>query len=1148
MQLMTAFKQHFPEFPMINAIDAEKFYMFCQESLNNSRRLQRIPQKLLKIEDSLSIQQAPLFEALIPLIPHDVNFHFFQLLLQDSCQLCFNTEILISQLWCAYLQEYLSAPHALEALTIAKNLIVQPSQIAGLLIAMMQCHYSVTQILESGLFQDFFIRNSFDFSKIETTCAILRKRQTESPLIELFLNRLNEISCGLDLYPLMALDASIKIEKPENLGITTISQAFEFPQQLFKQFMDIFGGEFLSDIIFSQLSVNSHDLLQSWLASQTPTKISSFYTHLLLSTHHQKLIDVFKIIFSLTPKAMISQLLEHDTRLFWPIVAICPESLKKTKAEIIEEILKQPINEKNQWFVAEVCKNRKYESVKEKLYGALFILQFSLLQSEEESSIIVDLYHYKKTRHWCETYSRKMVKDLKEIIESSCVHFTIDDFININDFFHLKRRDLNQLRSFGYEQSEYPKDCYDFCAMVLTCLFQSQTNKDLMQWLNIMSYFHQGNPDFQREYQLKILETWFDFTHSIDIRTFIYTHLFLSFQQDVKKLSKQKRFDLAEAAYQSPFSLSCFLQLYPSEEKKLKALTCKIKKHQVPLSIFSLTRPDYFQIIIEALQSETLVNFLSGFFHKQEPLWFHAPLRECYRTIQKKCSLIQRTFLLTQKNSKDANIIELNLDKPDFIQQIMDDYGKIDVCYWDKISFSYLENLYYQALNHPETFNLLFNSMSDHTQIEILLRKNKEHNLLEMIIPNREILKNILTQLDYHTKRFVYRLYAKEILIEHRHDLDILNLIFKQIPSLSLLNIVLQPVEHQYRFLMIDLLIQTPGVLCEILQKLKSYQRKILFNIHQKALINHLCKQKNSDFILSFEYLPSEELYGFIESDEFFHFILCDANALSSYLENLSTQDIQGFLSHQNSKGENWLLAAPIHHLTLDMILSYSPNPENLINHTLICKSINQPECLKVILDYIPIEKRGDWILSLEKIYLQNLINLESLIYLIAKIPENQQASLLIIKHQRHQSTFQWLLHEFNALIKLMPHLTQESKTLLNHKIIQHTQELQSFKKFPEKIKSLLEYFNPLEKFKFLLALCQEFSDDAITPLIKLEIMKFAISSLDHIDSLSPRQFSNEQKKNPMWYHIKHSRFFKDCVPHLITRGQELDLCQFQNI
>ena len=129
-----------------------------------------------------------------------------------------------------------------------------------------------------------------------------------------------------------------------------------------------------------------------------------------------------------------------------------------------------------------------------------------------------------------------------------------------------------------------------------------------------------------------------------------------------------------------------------------------------------------------------------------------------------------------------------------------------------------------------------------------------------------------------------------------------------------------------------------------------------------------------------------------------------------------------------------------------------------------------------------------------------------------------------------------------------MPHLTQESKTLLNHKIIQHTQELQSFKKFPEKIKSLLEYFNPLEKFKFLLALCQEFSDDAITPLIKLEIMKFAISSLDHIDSLSPRQFSNEQKKNPMWYHIKHSRFFKDCVPHLITRGQELDLCQFQNI
>lgn len=1143
MQLMISLKQQFSHFPMIEKSETKAFEAFCSQVIHSAILIQRIPKALLQPNERLGIEQALLLKKLIPLIPESSDFHFFQLLQHDTLQYSIESEILISRLWSDYIGNHLlqtNPTHSLYPFYQLKTLFYHPSQISGLLIALIKHNLPIQLIIDTYLFKDFFDQHAFELSRIEDACEILKARQDEHPGISELLNTLHQFSCGLEHFAYMSLDAQIHPTPLPALPPCSPPDFCSLNSQVFLHFFYLFGLELIPQVLQFDERSALYIHFQNWLPQQTIEFIQNLYVHLLNETPEEQCLKAFTRLVSITPESMISRLYENEKTLFWIFVSLKPELLQKSKNELINEAQFHAITVQNQSFVALACKKRKLETIKDQLYYELFQLQLKSMEGKE--TIINELYHYPNTQKWCEKFDNQLVKQLGLVIKAACENFEPDTFININDFYHQKRPYLNLLNALGYHQSKYPKDCYDFSALVLSHLYSNYQDKNLAQWLNILSYFHQSTPDFQKQYQHKILLTWLDNTHHIEIKIFAMLGFFELFQYSIKNirvLADEKNFDIAQAAYHSPFALQCFLKLY-NEEKKIKVLSQKIKKHQPILQEYCCKHPVFLNAILEVLEPESIISWLTQSQHQKEKLWFQIPLKDSYVIIQKKCSIEQIRELLIQKTNSGDNILTFNLAEPNLTKCLLDDMLEANLI---EIEDIYL--LLLKALNHPTTFNILYDVMSHH-QIPSLLTMHNEQNLFELIIDIPEILIHILNNITPQDRAFIYKLYGRDIVLHHQHHSDILSIVFKQIPSLTLLNIALYELNQNIRI--IDILVQTPDVLVKILQNLKNTHRKALFFSNDNQLLNQLSKKKNVEITKCFEYLNSIELLSFLDSDYFFHFILSDDSALYAYLENLGIDEILKFLSHKNSKGENWLQAAPIHHLTLDIILSSSPKPHQLINHALICKIINHPECLKVVLHYIPLEERGEWILSLQKFYLNNLINLESLICLISKTPLSQQSELLIIKHQTHQTIYQWLLHEFHALIQIMPYLSYESKLLLNHKIIQHKQELNAFEKNPQRIQQLFEHYNPELKFEFLLALCREYPENRIPPIIKIEIMKFAISSLDHIDSLSPRQFTTEQKKNPIWSQIKRASLFKECIIPLEIRGQELELCHLQNI
>ncbi len=1148
MQLMISLKQQFRHFPMIEKSEIKIFEAFCSQVIHSAIRFQRIPKELLQPHERLNIDLALLLKKLILLIPEESGFHFFQLLQHDAFQYSIESEILISQFWSDYIENHLlqtNTARSLYPFYQLKTLFYHPSQITGLLIALIKHNLPIQLIIETYLFKDFFDQHAFELSRIEDACEILKARQHEHEGIAELLSTLHQFSCGLEQFPYMSLDAQINPLPPPALPPCSPPDSCTINAQVFLHLFYLFGIEFITQVLQFDERSSLYIHFQNWLPQQSTENIQNLYVHLLNEIPEEQHLKTFTRLVSLTPAPMISTLYENEKALFWIFVSFKPELLQKSKNELIQEAQYQAITVQNQSFVALACKKRKFETIKDRLYHELFQLQIASMEGKE--SIINELYHYPNTQKWCEKFDNQLFKELGLIIKEACENFELDTFININDFYHQKRPYLSLLNALGYHQSKYPKDCYDFSALVLSYLYSYHQEKNLAQWLSILSYFHQANRDFQKEYEQKILLTWFDNTHHIEIKMFVMLGFFELFQfsiQNIRILSDEKNFDIANAAYHSPFALQCFLKLY-NEEKKIKVLSQKIKKHQPTLQEYCCKHPVFLNAILEMLEPESIMNWLTQSQHQKEKLWFQIPLKDSYIIIQNKCTVNQKKELLLQKTGDGDSILDLNLSEPDLIKCFLDDMLEVNPLHWQNTPFEDIYSLLAKALKYPATFNHFYNTMLHH-QMDFLLTMHDEHNLFELIIDIPEILIHILNNMPPNDRAFVYKLYGHNIVIHHQHHSDVLSVVLIQMSSLALLNIALFELSHNIRI--VDELVQNHGLLAQIIQKLNSIHRASLFFSNENQLLDRLSREKSEELINCFDYLNSTELLSFLNSDYFFHFILSDDSALYTYLENLSIEEINQFLTHKNSRDENWLKAAPIRHQILDIILSSSPQPHQLINHDLICKVINHPQCLKVVLHYIPLEERGEWILSLQKIHLHHLINLDSLIYLISKTPQSHQTALFIIKHQTHQTIYQWLLHEFNALIQIMPYLSYDSKLLLNHKIIQHKQELSSFEKNPQKIKQLFEFYNPELKFEFLLALCHEYPENRIPPIIKIEIMKFAISSLDHIDSLSPRQFTPDQKKNPIWCQIKRASLFKECIIPLQTRGQELELCHFQNI
>lgn len=1152
MLILKTFEQQFPNFPIVLTDEIPEFKEICVQQIRELTRLQRVPAALRSTLDNERLKDLEFIRQLLEACP-DACFHFFHLLENTEVFPSLGLQTYISKIWTQEIQYGLideEDPSPLFHIHLFKNLFYRPSQIAGLLIALLTKNISDDEIILSGLLHHYFTQCSDTLSEVHTIYDILQARVEENSKIAVFLTKVALTSCAMTHNPHMALNGRIVSPSISLQSIEIQAPAYShfFSEEQFFQALKLFQDEFIIYLFQIPQSAQQSSMslyFEEWLTHQSEETIKHLYSKILNEIHSGYLMGIFQNLTKLTPPTLIEKLFAQDRNLFWILLAIAPEHLKKySRKQIFELAQEHPVTEKNQYFVAMVCKNRKYQLLQDNLYHSLFELQMRLAQPDLDSIIIDDLFNYEHTILWCEDHEQWMLQKLQTCINSHVIDFSIDQFIDIKGVFYSIHSQLDTLRSLGLEIKLFPSDYYSFASLVLSSLFELNAQKDLPSWLNILTYHTEKDSEMQIHLKKALILEWLNHTkkpqHLISIALYLKNYLNYALYQ-IQELFKSKKINFSQLPFSTPYSLSCFLQLY-SESERLSPLMTSIPTQHLSILKFSLKKPEFFFEILNNLNAEQIMKLMLRYTIKSDHLWFYIPLnQEILSVLNQKLAVEDFETLLNLKNKLEQNILHLQYQNKAVVQVLTAQgiFLTHQHLILDKDCFG--QNSLFLALQTPEIFKLLLNQIPNARRFQILLHLNHgDLNLLEMAISKPKIIEIILDSLHAFEQFIITQVFGEEIILHHLQHTPLVEKLLRSLFPEVLDDFLLKNVKEGQRF--IDCLSDNHEALMTTLKICRPDKVYEYLLSEGYILLEKIAKEHPLSLIEIFKKIFDYHLTHLLQSDVFFKTVLESKDILYAYLDKLSDRQMQTFLRHHNQLTENWIDLMNYDPQILNAILSFNAKPRELITEKLINKFINHPLCLKVLIQYIPEESKTDWIFSLREAYLQNLKAIESLFYLFNVLPKSQHVNLLIAKHRRYHNIYHWLMHHFKNLIQALPLFDSETITFINHKMIQQPHQLESFIEKPERVPAYLEFLNPQQTFEFLLCLCQNNAKKPLDSNIKLAILKFAVNYQGSITSFSPKHFSSAQQKNPMWSAIRNAKFFKDCIPALQTRGLSLNM------
>lgn len=1141
MYLLSLFKTHFSNFPVINKEEMPEFKEVCIKALRESKGLHRLPERYLNESDITRLNDHLFLEKLLLICQEQENINLIKVIHQPFFYDTPEIAVLISCFWSDFIESHLldiEDPLQIYFPHLFTELFYQPQQIAGLVIALIKNNVSIQTTLTSGILHDFFIQNSYIHEEIKTVYRLLIARQSEHPFIPVLLTRAHHLHCGLREYPKTSLDAEIHSVELEPIDLIEPDLSQQFSSFQFDNYLSVFELDFIIQILHLREQNHVYALFENWFGQQTPKTMENLYIKVLETAHPGNFQIIFNRLIKLTPPAVINTLFAEEPKLFWIFLAMAPQLISFNKSQIISLALANEVNEKNELFVAIVCKNRRFEEIQDALYFKLFQLQISKsFNLDNESKIIDDLFSYKKTRIWCKRHDQKLYLELVKSIDFFAPNFNYEAYISIRDLFYTKRFEFMLLTELGYEVKYFPSTFYDFSSLLLNRLFILNSKKNIHEWLNIITYHY---IDLGHTFKTRLLQEWFNKTEHFEILMTIALYLNKELGLDVQQIIQyfeSKKIDLSEVPFKSPYCLDIYLQML-EPENRLSTILEKNKKTHFSLLELTIQKPSFFNSIILNLNEEEIFKILSTLFKKQLIL-FQLDLKTIWPILQEKLSPTHLQTLIELKGNDNKSIIHKNLHNLELIIQIFKCLEGKELCRIICSETTQQQNSLDLALHHPETFGFLLNCLNPFQKIGLLMHEDHSGEILlerAIVIPNT--LLEILKSLNEHQFIIITEIYAKDIIITHLKNHEILEYLFSSFSpkDLHALLTSYHPSENHFFYE----LCASPSTILLVLKHLNFKLGLNLLMADNHYLIEFICKNYPEYLEEIFEIFPGKNSAKLIQSDYFFYFILQNPELLSHYFENLSELQIKLFLNHKNTHENHWVDIMPCNHIILDIILSATSEPLALIDEDFIAKFIKDPKCLNVILEYIPPRDRKEWIFSLHEVYLQHLIKIESLFCLFRFLPTSEHLNILFWKHVKYHTMCQWLGHEFDKMLQVLPILTDECKDVINHKIIQHPEQLDSFKKTPEKINAFFQFLKPLQQLEFLTALCNYNKKEHLNLMIKNIILKFALNHPTEIHSLSPRHFTAEEIKNPLWQSIKNAKFFKDCLPALETRGTEL--------